>query len=75
MLFYFLPLAVYSMLLFRNNPVSKTKIFHPKQGLKILDEKLMQLQCIRGQKPSIMTNGDFDETKAAKFLKMVATLY
>lgn len=56
-------------------PVYKSKKLSPEIRAKdllsrmTLDEKLMQLQCIWGQKSSIMTNGDFDEKKAEKIFK------
>ncbi|MDB5279621.1 MAG: beta-glucosidase [Ferruginibacter sp.] len=60
---------------FSQRPPYKNKKLSPEVRTKdllsrmTLEEKLMQLQCIWGQKSAIMTNGHFDETKAEKSLK------
>jgi beta-glucosidase len=60
---------------FSQQPAYKNKNLSPEARAKdllsrmTLDEKLMQMQCIWQQKSAILTNGDFDNTKAEKSLK------
>src|SRR5215831_3768632 len=60
---------------FSQQPAYKNKSLNPEQRAKdllkrmTLDEKVMQTQCLWGNKSLILTNGDFDPAKAANVLK------
>ncbi|MBD0286387.1 MAG: glycoside hydrolase family 3 C-terminal domain-containing protein [Flavisolibacter sp.] len=63
------------LITFSQQPAYKNKNLSPEARTKdllsrmTLDEKLMQMQCIWGQKSVTITNADFDEAKAEKVLK------
>lgn len=59
---------------FSQQPAYKNKNLTPEERTKdllsrmMVDEKIMQLQCIWQTKPTVFTNGDFDLSKARKLL-------
>jgi beta-glucosidase len=70
----FFIISCISVSMFAQQPAYKNKNLSPEERTKDLlsrmtvDEKIMQLQCMWSQKPTVFTNGDFDLSKAEKLL-------
>jgi beta-glucosidase len=65
-----MPFVAYSQeYAYRNKNLSPEVRAKDLIGRMTLDEKIMQLQCMWGDKEKIFTNGNFDESKARELLK------